>query len=210
MSDAARNVELFCKKPVNKEAEVEAQRKWKEFVEEATTYVIPDFMERPEARTARVRRKMVEAISSAPADLLYDLGCAKNRDRFGHFVKLVQEELGHWKSTFIRVLIEPSPEAIFTQVYKGEVTSVDGEDIIVRFKVGDDLEERRFAIADRFSNRPIQEGQPVQARCQLELVQPTRPLTYDEIREYESQYDGIEEHLDKRKRGNDFLENKDK
>jgi hypothetical protein len=106
--------------------------------------------------------------------------------------------------------LQPSPTSVptvvLTQLFEGVVTSVYKKAVRVQFKVEDDLEDREFRRRDLRTSQSIEEGQAVRARCQLEVLPPTKPMSPEETRKWKEQYRDVEGYHKKAKRGKRLLE----
>ena len=170
---------LFCKTPRTSSAMYRVQRRWFSLVTASLGNSVNRVIKTPLAATQQdiIHIRRLIYVDPPSDELLYEKVWSASRG-----------------------------QAVFEQVFEGEVTAADKEYVIIRFKVDDDLEERRFARKLIPPDVVIKEGQPVRARCYLESIPETPPMPPDQIRQSKDHYRDVDGYLKKAKRGKSLLE----
>lgn len=211
---------LFCGEPKDEQTKMTGEKKWSNLMEKQKRGSNIRCIQEPQRATQQDLFRFRDSHATNVAkEIRFD---QLDDERKREALTKVQEAVGVLAAYVIKVetktLAEASlilltngerklpPKPVFTQSFEGLVRSVDDEQIIVEFKVGDDLEERQFARKEMKLAGKIEEGDTVWARCQLDLVGPTPPMSSGEIEKWKQEHRDMEEYHKKTKRGKSLLE----
>lgn len=199
---------LFCKGPKSKRGIAEAKKRWRELVRGSATETVNRFLEKRDRRVPHERFRALKALDAAQPEALYRL-VTTNLPRCKNLLEFLLSEIALLRNA-IATIATPPPEGglqpIFTQEFEGIVTSSTETEVTVEFTVEDDPEVRTFALANLDApGWVLEKGQAVRARCHLEVIPPTKPMSEEERRKWKQQYRDVEGYLKKDKRGKDLL-----
>ena len=178
-----------CHEPRSEERAQNARHVWRELTGRTVISSARRLVQQPDRATKQDWFRCVGSTRGGVA-LLTLLGMLRSLQLRHNVVSLLAKA--------VALLIEPNgnllfPGSVLTQTFEGEVTSVSDADVIIQFRVADDLEDRR--VKRRELSRDLEEGQPVQVKCHLELVLPSEPLMDEAIRDFENKYRELDEVL---------------
>lgn len=185
----------FCQIPKDEQENLKFKKDWCTFLGRFFMSSAVRFVKKPHEVTRQDWFRVVGTVRGNVALLTIMHTLRLDIDAKHRIINLLREAIQ--VSVPNAILVWSLSEVLFTQIFKGEVTLVSDENVIIRFKIGDDLVERRFTLADKISDRSIEEGQTVQASCVLEFVAPTTPMTDEEIERYAAQYDDFEKYIER-------------
>ena len=86
-------------------------------------------------------------------------------------------------ATRMRRVIEGTDGVALEQLFEGEVAEINDGTVIIEFDEG----VRRFQLKDLHLEKPLQVGDAVQVRCQLEVLMPG-PLSDVEVKIWEKEH----------------------
>lgn len=184
--------ERFCRRPKDPETAKSARAEWRKFRARTHMSSARRLIQHPQDATKQDWFRCVGTFSGNMA-LLACMHMIQRLDLRYNAAALLAKTAEIAVPTDLEIL-KAFPMSILTEVYDGEVVSVCDKEIIVHFRINDDLEERR--VRRSMLARDVCEGQPIQARCHLELVPPARALTDEEVAAYEKEYEDMTKLLD--------------
>ncbi|MBL7154385.1 MAG: hypothetical protein ISS79_11770 [Phycisphaerae bacterium] len=196
------NQKLFCERPVDPQMLEDVKAKWKELVQTQSAGKAVRFAQEPDRHFAALKA-FYGSSPMALSDLL-----SNDSPRLKSAFELALGACADLRAKIMATLVSASREVVLTDVFEGVVTSITDKEVIVEFKVDDDLDVRQFSwddIGDIYKWL-LEEGQAVRARCELELVPPREPMSSEEIEKWKRQYRDVRGYLKKAKKGVNLLD----
>lgn len=205
LEELSQNQHLFCEKPVDEQRSEEAAAKWNALVRTESAGNAVRFAQEPHQQFAALKAFYVSS-----AGKLFDL-VSKDLPRFKSVIDLLQRAFADLLSTVTDIQVSASRKVVLTQIFEGIVTSITDKHVMIEFKIDDDLDVRQFSWddVDGFYRLALEEGRPVRARCELELIPPREPMSEDERKKWEEEHRGTRGYLKKAKPGRNLLEEDD-